>query len=41
MAEDKAMKVVIQNIVEQRNGYRKCGTSTQWSTTEQLKTKNS
>jgi hypothetical protein len=25
---------------QQRNGYRKCGTITQWSTTQQLKTMN-
>jgi hypothetical protein len=27
-------------VPQQRNGYRKCGTFIQWSTTHQLKTKN-
>jgi hypothetical protein len=27
-----------QNVPQQRNGYRKCGTFTQWSTTQLLKT---
>jgi hypothetical protein len=29
------------DVPQQRNGYRKCGTFTQWSTTHQLKTMNS
>jgi hypothetical protein len=28
------------NVPQQRNGYRKCGTFTQWSTTQLLKTMN-
>ena len=28
------------DVPQQRNGYRKCGTFTQWSTTQQLKTMN-
>jgi hypothetical protein len=27
-------------VSQQRNGYRKCGTFTQWSTTQLLKTMN-
>jgi hypothetical protein len=29
------------DVLQQRNGYRKCGTFTQWSTTQLLKTMNS
>jgi hypothetical protein len=28
------------DVPQQRNGYRKCGTSTQWNTTQLLKTMN-
>jgi hypothetical protein len=28
------------DVPQQRNGYRKCGTFTQWSTTQLLKTTN-
>jgi hypothetical protein len=28
------------DVPQQRNGYRKCGTFTQWSTTQLLKTMN-
>jgi hypothetical protein len=28
------------DVSQQRNGYRKCGTFTQWSTTQLLKTMN-
>jgi hypothetical protein len=28
------------DVPQQRNGYRKCGTFTQWNTTQQLKTMN-
>ena len=28
------------DVPQQRNGYRKCGTFTQWHTTQQLKTIN-
>jgi hypothetical protein len=29
------------DVPQQRNGYKKCGTFTQWSTTQQLKKMNS
>jgi hypothetical protein len=28
----------VPDVPQQRNGYRKCGTFTQWSTTQLLKT---
>jgi hypothetical protein len=39
--ESRFFRVYLEyRVPKQRNGYRKCGTFTQWSTTQLLKTMN-